>query len=85
MKVDSGFHGNTILPEIKKGKYYSIKRKSSIIEIIDNENGNFIRLIPQESAHGIVIETWHDKKLTSRRGIDFEKLWNYSSDYSEQL
>lgn len=65
---------NSILPKFGKGKYISVYRKGSYIDIINEDTKNFIRIIPSQESHGIYVERWENNRITSRNILEYRQL-----------
>lgn len=74
-RIEVGKNG-TMAPQLGKGKYKSVYRKYDIIDIIDEETQNIIRLVPYQPNHGVMIERWKDGKIYGRCHKSFEDFWN---------
>lgn len=72
-KIEFGFNGS-MLPKTGKGKFVSVYRKGDYIDIINEKDSNFIRLIPYKPNHGIMVEKWVNNKLKSRNLLCYEQL-----------
>jgi len=48
-------HGS-IWPEFGDGKFVSVRRKGSFLDILDKRTGWVIRLVPFQPNHGIMVE-----------------------------
>lgn len=64
-----GIQPGSMLPALKRGKYVSVLRKGSYIDLIPEQPdyfsdgftfplGSFIRLIPYQGNHGLMVEYW---------------------------
>ena len=67
-----------MLPQLGKGKFVSVYRKGSYIDIVDEKTQNIMRLIPCQRNHGIMIEEIVNGKLCARMHMDYNYFKNYS-------
>lgn len=82
--------GSTMLPDVGKGRFVSVLRKGSIIQIIPevdyseyNKYGE-VRLIPVKGHHGIMVEIIKDGKLKCRYTVDIEMFHKLADMNSEK-
>ena len=64
----------SMLPCLGKGKYVSIYQKGAYTDIVSESTKDFIRLIPYQPNHGLMVEKWESGKLRSRNILDYEQL-----------
>lgn len=69
--IDISLDG-TILPLLGKGKFISVYRKRDITEIRQENSSNYIRLIPYQPNHGVMVEYWVNNKLKSRTSLSYD-------------
>jgi hypothetical protein len=85
------FHGisinidGTMLPNLGKGKYVSVYRKGNYVDIVNEADSDFIRMIPYQPNHGYMIEHWHNNRLTSRTHLDYKTLVRISEGFVEGI
>jgi hypothetical protein len=72
-KITIGWE-DSMLPDVGKGKYVSVYRKGDYIDIVKESNKNFIRLVPYQPNHGVMVENWIDGKLRWRYHLGYEQL-----------
>jgi len=68
-----------MFPNLGKGKYVSVFRKGDFLDIIDESSKDFIRLIPYQPNHGIMVE-YHkanSAESSQRLHMDFNYFKNY--------
>jgi hypothetical protein len=65
---------STVMPNLGDGHFVSVVRKRDIIDVIDKQQNRFLRIIPCQPNHGIMIEVWENKKMTLRGHLDDKKL-----------
>lgn len=63
-----------MMPNLGDGHFVSVVRKEDIIEIVDKNHNRFLRIIPFQPNHGIMVEVWENKKMTLRGGLDHKAL-----------
>jgi len=68
-----GFSG-THHPKVGKGKFVSVYQKGKIIQLINENDGGEIRIIPYQPNHGIFVECIKDGKVTSRDILSYSQL-----------
>jgi hypothetical protein len=83
-KIHANVDG-TMLPNIGKGKYVSIYRKGDYIDIVNESDGNFIRMIPYQPNHGYMVEFWRNNRLASRTHLDYQSLVKIAEGYVEGI
>jgi hypothetical protein len=64
--------GGTMLPATGPGKFVSVYVKGKLTQIVNEETGEQIILIPVQYNHGVMVEYWKDGKMYGRSHIDFE-------------
>lgn len=72
--IETGSVDGSMLPCLGKGKFISIIKKGDIIELIDEKNNRFLRVIPYQPNHGFMVEVWENKKMTLRSHMDIKML-----------
>jgi hypothetical protein len=72
--IDMKGFGGSMLPKLGKGKFVSVYRKKDIIDIVSEENNKFIRLIPYQPNHGLMVEYWVDGRMRWRNHLDLNML-----------
>lgn len=75
-KIDISYN-KTMFFDLGRGKYVSVLRKGNYIDIIDEKTKEFIRLIPYQPNHGIMVEYWNKEKIVFRNHLsisEFKKL-----------
>ncbi len=81
-----GYNG-TLLPVTGSGKYVSVYVKGKLTQMVDEDTGEEIILIPYQPNHGVMVEYWKDGKMRWRNHLDlnqFKKNVIYASNV-EQL
>ncbi len=81
----------TMCYNLGRGKYVSVIRKGNYIDIINHktivtpEKTEFIRLVPYQPNHGIMVEYWENNKLTFRTHCGFEMFKKMGNLIQEKL
>lgn len=73
-KIRYDFDGS-MLPELGKGEYCSVIRRGDYIDIMPTRTkDDFIRLVPFQPNHGVMVEHWVGGSCTSRSNLDYHQL-----------
>lgn len=78
-----GFNGS-MLPSFGKGKFVSVYRKGDYIDIIDEKDGNMIRIIPFQPNHGVMVERYINGEKHGVNHLDLNMLMEnirYASNF----
>lgn len=88
------FTGGSILPKFGRGKFVSVLKKGSFIDIkaeqelhykgVKIPEGAFIRLIPSAENHGIFYEYWKNGKLKGRLSLSMEDFVELMGEQNEK-
>jgi hypothetical protein len=65
---------HSMLPALGKGKYVSVYRKGNYIDIVNESTHEFIRIIPYQPNHGLMVEKWENGRSKSRNILGYEQL-----------
>jgi len=80
--IEIGCTGKSMLPDLGRGKYVSVYRKGDYIDIIEESSKNFVRLIPYQPNHGIMIEKWQGSNMCWRYHLGYDQFCKDEIYYS---
>lgn len=72
--VKIGLGNGTMMPQLGKGKYVSVRRRGALLDITDERTGEMIRLIPYQPNHGVMVEFWRAGNSSWRTHCDFGRF-----------
>jgi len=70
---------SSMFAKLGKGKFVSVFRKGDYLDIVDESSKDFVRLIPYQPNHGVMVE-YHKKdsvNSSQRLHMDFKFFKNF--------
>jgi hypothetical protein len=70
-----GIDERSMFPVVGKGRYVSVYRRwGGLIDVVDERDGAFIRLVPYQPNHGVMVEFWRNGVIEWRQHVDYQAL-----------